>query len=284
MTRHLSTHILAMHTTSSWECLDDATGNDQDAWCNSTFPFCIDGACSVISNPSCTYSGGGSSPATCPTDLQLQYQSTAVVTGCNSTTVDSEELKMEIAGFTQLDACKFEVSVESGGSGRRHLLQSVSDIIIALKVYVDDPPQGNALLALLTSTSFGTFLASYFNVAVGAVQTVTNINAVFLALSSATSDPHFTTAQGHKFDFNGKANSTYCIVTDQALQVNARFTGATNAGALPMPASPSAQTDTRTWMDQVGILVGGDRVLVGAESPPGANFANGFGTLLVNGG
>eukprot|EP00899_Mesostigma_viride_P007159 jgi/Mesvir1/16444/Mv18164-RA.1 len=163
----------------------------------------------------------------------------------------------------------------------RHLL-APTRIRLAFQIYVDDDAQGNRLVAEILA-NFAQALSTYFGTFVGTVQSVENVQAAYSIMSTATSDPHFVTSRGQKFDFNGEAAKTYCIITDRTLHVNARFTGAANPEATPVPASATTKPDDRTWMDQVAILVGDDRVLVGAESPPGTSYALAYGTLLVNG-
>lgn len=74
-------------------------------------------------------------------------------------------------------------------------------------------------------------------------------------------DPHFVGADGGKFDVQGEAGKTYNLLSDKNLQVNSTFV----AGA---PGT--------TYMGQVGITMGQDKVEIG---PKGALSINGQSDL-----
>eukprot|EP00899_Mesostigma_viride_P013933 jgi/Mesvir1/22540/Mv18558-RA.1 len=186
--------------------------------------------------------------------------------------------------FYTVPRCAIEVSAEmSSGAGntKRHLLQANVSVTIALRLHVGDLPSGEKLQDLLDSPAFSLFVAEYFEDVLGTVLTVRVLYSGVSMLSSATSDPHFTTTRGDKFDFNGEAGSSYCIVSDKQLQVNAHFMGATSSNVLP--GGGISKLDTRTWMDQVAVLAGMDRLLVEAEGPAGSHVATSLGTVSVNG-
>eukprot|EP00899_Mesostigma_viride_P026275 jgi/Mesvir1/6832/Mv09013-RA.1 len=213
-------------------------------------------------NPDCDFNGA-ELDATCETSLAVQatvdiFMDDVCILSPDPTPSELEAFRAALFDAlarslpgAPIPACALDFSWYKRPGTRRRLMQSVHEIVLAFKVYMNDIPQATALMDLVNSHAFGLFLASYFNVAVGDVQTVQNMRAVFWILSSATSDPHFTTSRGEKFDFNGEANRTYCIVTDRALQVNARLTGPAHVAALPVSSSLSGP-DTRTWMDHAG--------------------------------
>eukprot|EP00899_Mesostigma_viride_P011707 jgi/Mesvir1/20537/Mv17964-RA.3 len=269
-------------------CVDSDAGDGPDDGCGGTQPFCYNGGCFAkrIINPSCSFNADQNSTseaATCITDMAAQVFTEIELQHCFATELDLDGLVHETAEFLQQNGsyCNIEVLIQPGNTTTRRLLQSPSSVFVAVHVYVNNAVHGAQVLASLQSAGYQNLLAEYFGDNAGDVQAVDIFNGVVLAFSSATSDPHFITSRGQKFDFQGEAERTYCIVKDRTLQVNARFTNAANA--LSQPASTPSKPDDRTWMDQVGILVGNDHILVGAESPPGVSYANSFGTLHVNG-
>ena len=64
-------------------------------------------------------------------------------------------------------------------------------------------------------------------------------------------DPHFVGAQGTKFDFNGEAGQSVCLVTDDRLHVNALLGG--YEGAPIATGFDNSQKTLRTWIQEVGI-------------------------------
>eukprot|EP00899_Mesostigma_viride_P027808 jgi/Mesvir1/8211/Mv12502-RA.1 len=237
-------------------------------------------------------SGASSAPpekATCLTGQAIQAGIEVSMSDCISTQVNLAALADEVAAFLDqsIPRCSIDLSVRPGpdSSSRRHLLDTgISTFNLMLQIYVDGGAPGENVRDTVNSAGFREFLVSYLTVFVGTVRSMGAIAAELVPLSSVTSDPHFVTSRGQKFDFNGEADRTYCIITDEHLHVNAHFMGAAKPADTPMAASPAGGgPDTRTWMDQVAILVGGDTVLVGAESPMGTGYALAYGTLLVNG-
>eukprot|EP00899_Mesostigma_viride_P021924 jgi/Mesvir1/29733/Mv25440-RA.1 len=294
------------------ECVDDklqlVDGNFTllvDSGCSANARFCLDGrvqdasggygACAPAANPSCilnvTGSSGNREPATCLQDLAVEGQAEISIADCRVYDADLGAFVDALVDdfFTgRIPRCAVEMAADStgnstGGATRRHLLQSPAQIALAFRLYVDDVPSGGALLAALASPGFRSFLSAYFDVTIGTVLDVQNIRAAFVRLASAQSDPHFTTARGDKFDFNGEAGRSYCIVSDRQLQVNARFMGAAGGDKLGGGTSAAVPQDTRTWMDQVAIMAGSDRVLVDATMSESEAFATSFGNVLVNG-
>eukprot|EP00899_Mesostigma_viride_P018259 jgi/Mesvir1/26434/Mv16121-RA.2 len=269
-------------------CIDTASGLDRDWNCPANKPICVENSACDYVNPTCALLPS-SEGASCPsTGSAVQVIAQVSVKDCIVTATDPAKLADAVALYVSfLRRCGFSVSTDGEAATRRHLMQGVAEVVVAITMFVDDEREGHRVIDLVSSPGFKDLLATFFNTNVGAVQTVTILEAVYLILSSATSDPHFTTARGDKFDFNGEVGKTYCIVTDEALQVNARFTGAVGTDAAAMPATSSSpissQTDARTWMDQIGIRFGGDQVLVDAQSPPGIGATAAYGSLLVNG-
>ncbi|KAL3736220.1 hypothetical protein ACJRO7_025213 [Eucalyptus globulus] len=65
-----------------------------------------------------------------------------------------------------------------------------------------------------------------------------------IGLGSACYDPRFIGGDGIVFYFHGKTNQTFSLVSDPALQINARFIG----------HRPAGQSRDNTWIQALGIL------------------------------
>eukprot|EP00899_Mesostigma_viride_P002392 jgi/Mesvir1/12153/Mv00402-RA.1 len=220
--------------------------------------------------------------ATCPKDLLVEARIQVALENCSVSDLDLGNLTTSLLlnYITMVPACAISTSV-LGITDRRHLLQLPAYpafYAIVVRVYVGTKEEGEFLMDRLQSIPFGAYLGEWLNANVAAMALVVDSQAILQLLSSATSDPHFTTASGDKFDFSGVAGQSYCIVTDKQLQVNARFVGATASNTL----ASSSQPDTRTWMDQVAIMHGDDRILIDAAPPARTAFASSVGQLLVN--
>eukprot|EP00899_Mesostigma_viride_P017356 jgi/Mesvir1/25621/Mv01845-RA.2 len=221
--------------------------------------------------------------ATCPKDFVTDASFVVTLQGpCSTTMLDLRELATDvlIEFLPFVPACAMEISL-LGTARRRQLLQAgPATYVILFRVYADDAAQGERVSSVFNSYALGAFIRDTLKVNVAAAVSVLDVQTSVQRVAGATSDPHFVTLSGDKFDFNGVAGSTYCIVTDERLQVNARFVG---ASAAKLPFSSSAQGDARTWMDQVAVMHGGDRVLIDAASPLGASYASSVGSVIVNG-
>ena len=85
-------------------------------------------------------------------------------------------------------------------------------------------------------------------------------------------DPHFTGANGQKYDIQGKAGTIYNILSDKDLQVNAKF--------QPWKGSPTANI-----MSDIGITAGKDQVGFGVDGKFSINGKTvGDGTYNVGNG
>eukprot|EP00899_Mesostigma_viride_P029661 jgi/Mesvir1/9880/Mv22410-RA.1 len=268
----------------------DTTDNElvnPDEFCNSDAPFCVfvdDKDQYAYVNPVCLFEIEDSKPAdsTCPTDTALLATIIVYAENCTVTSLDLERLVVAMSSVLQLPRCSVELNLAPpvDTPRRRNLLQSDIDIYpinLLFKAYVANVPNGTALLEVFKSVELAALLA-LFESDFGDIISLSAYDTMVVQLAAATSDPHFVTAGGFKFDFNGRADQTFCIVTDERLQINARFTGAADSSSATQLAS-----NARTWMDQVAILSGNDKVLVEAASAPGASYAASFGTVLVNG-
>eukprot|EP00899_Mesostigma_viride_P022866 jgi/Mesvir1/3764/Mv25083-RA.5 len=272
-----------------YACQDTETGSTQDFGCSPTQPYCVFGrdetgfghGCSEYPNPACFFSSDDITPdadITCPTDVALEARIELALENCTATSMNLNSIAISMASAMNISTCSLELSlVRNEAHKDRHLLGSPSNFTLLLLVFVADEAQGSAILNSTIELALTLALLEDY---VGEVVAI-SVSAAIVRLSTVTSDPHFVTSDGSKFDFNGVAGQTYCIVTDARLQVNARFVG-TAESSLAVNA-PSGRPDTRTWMDQVAILYGSDQVLVEAASPPGTPFAASFGTIRVNG-
>eukprot|EP00899_Mesostigma_viride_P015012 jgi/Mesvir1/23511/Mv22353-RA.1 len=227
----------------------------------------------------------------CTSDFAVAAQIKVVMAGCRASNLNLTAMATAMSAVINVSACALELSFESFSEGRssddrrRRLLQEGpgATLVFGLVMFVPDEVQGNIVLSDLDGTMKLATLLALIKEDVGDVVSV-NVTAVLVRPRSATSDPHFVTARGSKFDFNGEAGRTYCVVTDTQLQINARFVGATPDAALVSPTNQvNGKPDTRTWMDQVAILHGSDRVLVEAASPQKTPYTLSFGTVSVNG-
>eukprot|EP00899_Mesostigma_viride_P016297 jgi/Mesvir1/24669/Mv21963-RA.1 len=295
-----STNFPISATAGCYVCEDDLiinNGTEVDRGCTAAQPYCVYGreedtgfglGCSEFPNPQCTFYEDDISNVvgTCPTLMAVQADVTVEFGNCTVLQFDLSPLAAEVAGILNVPPCRVSVSVQPAhhahATTRRLLQDDTSAIQLLIQVAMANETEALPLLALLSGPEFEDTVAAFFE----EIGNVVSLSAVFsiASLSSVTSDPHFVTAQGAKFDFNGVAGQSYCILTDANVQVNARFVGADASTSVVAAKALSAdKPDTRTWMDQVAILYGGDHVLVEAASPPAARFAAATGTVRVNG-
>eukprot|EP00899_Mesostigma_viride_P007370 jgi/Mesvir1/16634/Mv10168-RA.1 len=273
----------------------DSTNNEEvnpDEFCNSDAPFCVfadendqyGAYCSPYANPVCLFDIEDAEPAdaTCLTDTALFATIIVHAENCTVTSLDLERLVGAMSSVLELPRCSVELTLAPPGDTprRRNLLQTDIDIYpinLLFKAYVANVPNGTALLEVFKTVELAALLA-LFESDFGDIISISANDIMVVQLVAATSDPHFVTPSGFKFDFNGRADQTFCIVTADRLQINARFMGAADSSSAAQLAS-----DARTWMDQVAILSGNDKVLVEAASAPGAPYSTSFGTVRVNG-
>eukprot|EP00270_Netrium_digitus_P021253 TRINITY_DN8_c0_g1_i3.p1 TRINITY_DN8_c0_g1~~TRINITY_DN8_c0_g1_i3.p1 ORF type:complete len:413 (+),score=71.52 TRINITY_DN8_c0_g1_i3:40-1278(+) len=93
-------------------------------------------------------------------------------------------------------------------------------------------------------------------------------------------DPHFVGARGTQFDFNGDVDKTYCLITDENLQVNALFRGYYD-GRTDLAKELVDGKLIRTWMTEMGILwkQGGSVHTLRLIARPGKEQDRGAGLL-----
>eukprot|EP00899_Mesostigma_viride_P025780 jgi/Mesvir1/6387/Mv12271-RA.1 len=220
--------------------------------------------------------------ATCPKELLVEASYALALANCTTAEINLKELMSDLMlqYLKTIPACAIESSLLSlDDARRRHLLQTPTALyLLILRVFVESHAEAQSIVDVMRSFLFGNFLAEALNVNVAEQSRLLEVQASIVEVGAATSDPHFTTPTGNKFDFNGVAGGSYCILTDKQVQVNARF-----VGAAASEVSSSSQPDRRTWMDQVAIMHGTDRILIDASSPAGTPFALSLGSLVVNG-
>eukprot|EP00899_Mesostigma_viride_P021315 jgi/Mesvir1/29185/Mv25475-RA.3 len=281
-----------------YTCQDTEVGSAAsiDLGCSRARPYCVYGrdetgfglGCSSYLNARCLFGTGDTiadDDTTCTGSLAVGARILVGMLGCRTNTLNLKKLATTISSVMNTTRCALQLSQIRSNRAKRHLLQEEgagANLTFSLMLFVADEAQGNAIIANLESTIKVAMLLALIE-DVGDVGDL-NITAALVQVASATSDPHFVTTRGSKFDFNGEAGSSYCIVTDTQLQVNARFVGAAPDAALMSPTFRlDGKPDTRTWMDQVAILHGSDMVLVEAASPLGTPYTLSFGTVRVNG-
>eukprot|EP00899_Mesostigma_viride_P006494 jgi/Mesvir1/15846/Mv03394-RA.1 len=217
---------------------------------------------------------------------------------CNYTyTLNIDLVREGVAAWLGVPPCQVGVNSTLGGtsSRRRHLLQlgelAEDQIEIAIEAFASLDHSAQSIQDIFRSADFTAFLASLFE-SFGPVAETLLRALVVDDLSSVKSDPHFVSARGDRFDFVGRAERSYCVLSDERVHVNARLMGVANASDATGGASIKAASarrvskkggDARTWMDQISVMYGNDRVLVDANSRPGAPYAASFGTVLLNG-
>eukprot|EP00899_Mesostigma_viride_P024577 jgi/Mesvir1/5303/Mv15401-RA.1 len=216
--------------------------------------------------------------ATCPKELVVEASYALELVSCTTDEFNLKELMADMMAqyFKTIPACAIESSLLMLDDVRRRHLQQATAVsyLLTLRVFVESHAEAQSIADLMKSYVFGNFLEEALNVNVAEQVRLLEVQVMIVQVGAATSDPHFTTPTGNKFDFNGVAGGSYCILTDKQVQVNARF-----AGAAAIEASSSSKPDTRTWMDQVAIMHGTDRILIDAASPAGTPFALSLGSL-----
>lgn len=74
----------------------------------------------------------------------------------------------------------------------------------------------------------------------------------------ASGDPHFTGADGSRFSFEGEPNSTFCLVSDKNIQINAYYGGRWDRYG-------NSTVKSLTWIRQIGILWGRHTIVLAAR-------------------
>eukprot|EP00271_Cylindrocystis_brebissonii_P000700 TRINITY_DN10899_c0_g1_i1.p1 TRINITY_DN10899_c0_g1~~TRINITY_DN10899_c0_g1_i1.p1 ORF type:complete len:491 (-),score=39.16 TRINITY_DN10899_c0_g1_i1:1386-2858(-) len=82
-------------------------------------------------------------------------------------------------------------------------------------------------------------------------------------------DPHFTGADDSHFDFSGRPNTYYCLVSDSHLHINAYYGGRIG----PYEGNPAKSL---TWIRQVGIMWGHHTMTFSARAGVDWAYGNGY--------
>lgn len=82
-------------------------------------------------------------------------------------------------------------------------------------------------------------------------------------------DPHFTGWDGVHFDFSGKSESIYCMISDPTFHINMKFSG-TGESTVPQ----------RTWIKSLGILFWTHRLILSATE--GSDLSHDGSSFLQN--
>eukprot|EP00899_Mesostigma_viride_P015163 jgi/Mesvir1/23648/Mv18315-RA.5 len=240
-------------------------------------------------------------PSSCSTGQFVQASYLISFATCNyNDTLDVDLVREVVADWLGLPPCRVGVNATLGGSSsrRRHLLQlgelAEDQIEIVIESFASSDRSLQAIKDIFQSAGFVALLADLFEPFGVVAEAALAAPVREVDLASATSDPHFVSARGDRFDFVGSAERSYCVLSDVRVHVNARLMGATGAsdagtsGASIIKAASARRVskkgaDARTWMDQISVLYGDDRVLVDADSRSGTPYAASFGTVLLNG-
>ncbi|CAI7765510.1 unnamed protein product [Closterium sp. NIES-53] len=81
-------------------------------------------------------------------------------------------------------------------------------------------------------------------------------------------DPHFTGADGSHFDFSGKPNRNYALVSDPHFQMNGFFGGRYSRW--------NGDVKALTWIRSVGLMAGHHTVVLEARRGAEAEYSNGY--------
>eukprot|EP00899_Mesostigma_viride_P014484 jgi/Mesvir1/23036/Mv03028-RA.1 len=117
-----------------------------------------------------------------------------------------------------------------------------------------------------------------------------HVNARLMGAFAATTDAAASsssfTKSSSSADSSSSSRASLSSVSTQEASAAARATlsaAAAVAGSEVSPPRHRQLVDRRTWMDAVGILHAGDRVLVEAASPPGTAYTDAGGRIYING-
>eukprot|EP00475_Leptophrys_vorax_P025755 TRINITY_DN36015_c0_g2_i3.p1 TRINITY_DN36015_c0_g2~~TRINITY_DN36015_c0_g2_i3.p1 ORF type:complete len:440 (-),score=22.80 TRINITY_DN36015_c0_g2_i3:157-1476(-) len=86
-------------------------------------------------------------------------------------------------------------------------------------------------------------------------------------------DPHFTGADGSHYDFSGRPNRNYALISDSHFQMNGFFGGRYSRWAGDVKAL--------TWIRSIGIMVGHHTLVLEARRGPSAEYLNGYLARVV---
>eukprot|EP00899_Mesostigma_viride_P001337 jgi/Mesvir1/11203/Mv05736-RA.1 len=231
-------------------------------------------------NPTCNFAVKDIDPddgVSCSSDIAVGARIVLTMANCTRTRLNLKALASTMASVLNVSACAVELDFVLSEEAA---LPGEGVIILQMLAFVPNDQVGSQMISNINSTVQLAMLLAILEGNIGEVIEIKVEEVVLLHLGSATSDPHFVMPQGQKFDFNGIAGQTYCILSDKRLHVNARFIGPSESLATKATAD---KTDDRTWMDQLSIMHGSDRVLVDAMSAPGTPYSTSFGTVLTNG-
>eukprot|EP00475_Leptophrys_vorax_P012252 TRINITY_DN18667_c0_g2_i2.p1 TRINITY_DN18667_c0_g2~~TRINITY_DN18667_c0_g2_i2.p1 ORF type:complete len:572 (-),score=-18.39 TRINITY_DN18667_c0_g2_i2:521-2236(-) len=98
----------------------------------------------------------------------------------------------------------------------------------------------------------------------GDYQVAANFSVGELCDPGHKGDPHFTGADGSHYDFSGRPNRNYAIVSDLHLQVNGYFGG--------RYARWGNRIKSLTWIRSVGIMFGHHTAVLDARTGPDAEY------------
>ncbi|CAI5506688.1 unnamed protein product [Closterium sp. Naga37s-1] len=86
-------------------------------------------------------------------------------------------------------------------------------------------------------------------------------------------DPHFTGADGSHFDFSGKPNRNYALISDPHFQMNGFFGGRYSRW--------NGDIKSLTWIRSVGIMAGHHTLVLEARRGADAEYLNGYLARVV---
>eukprot|EP00899_Mesostigma_viride_P002492 jgi/Mesvir1/12243/Mv00461-RA.1 len=246
--------------------------------------------------------GDNMATPSCSTGYLVQASYLVSFATCSyNDTLDVDLIRDAVAVWLGHPPCQVGVNATLGGGSSiwRRLLQlgelAEDQIEIAIESFASSELSQQSVKGIFESAGFAAFLADLFEPFGDVAEVALAAPVREVDLGSAKSDPHFVSARGDRFDFVGRAERSYCVLSDERVHVNARLMGAesdkgasikagdTSVASKGASARVSKKADARTWMDQISVMYGSDRVLVDANSRPGTPYAASFGTVLLNG-
>ncbi|CAI5536818.1 unnamed protein product [Closterium sp. Naga37s-1] len=105
------------------------------------------------------------------------------------------------------------------------------------------------------------------------VEPASNWTVGSLCTANEKGDPHFTGADGSHFDFSGRPNRNYALISDAHVQVNAFFGGRYGVWANHAKAL--------TWIRSLAVMTGHHLLILDARRGASAEYGDGYLARMV---
>ncbi|CAI5507815.1 unnamed protein product [Closterium sp. Naga37s-1] len=105
------------------------------------------------------------------------------------------------------------------------------------------------------------------------VEPASNWTVGSLCTAKEKGDPHFTGADGSHFDFSGRPNRNYALISDAHVQVNAFFGGRYGVWAKHAKAL--------TWIRSLAVMTGHHLLILDARRGASAEYGDGYLARMV---